>query len=231
MPLRGQFEAAFRLKPAGAPPLSVENTITLFSSIFFFRKASTTRPTDSSSLLSMPENKETILYRTIFLKLWDGRNISFFSLLRTRGKRKLISLHSAIEARWKIRVRKILFLLQNNLNRRNFREISVVTGKASTVVVEDIGELGDVLVGCRQRVVRISGVDCGVGQVEEHRPTGVVIVDQFHSLLREDIRGILAVEVPSWLQSSPHVQSPIRLHLSRKEFLSRTDQHCVAITI
>lgn len=93
------------------------------------------------------------------------------------------------------------------------REISstLVTSKSSTVVVEDFGEFGYVVVVCRQRVVRISGVDCGVGQVEEHRATGVVIVDQSNSLLREHVRRILAVEVPGRLQSSPHVQSPIRL--------------------
>lgn len=64
VPLRGQFEAAFKLKPAGGPPLSVENTITLFFSIPFLRRASTTWPTDSSSLLSIPAIKSS--YR--FLK-------------------------------------------------------------------------------------------------------------------------------------------------------------------
>ena len=64
VPLRGQFEAAFKLKPAGGPPLSVENTITLFFSIPFLRSASTTWPTDSSSLLSIPAIKSS--YR--FLK-------------------------------------------------------------------------------------------------------------------------------------------------------------------
>ena len=65
------------------------------------------------------------------------------------------------------------------------REISstLVTSKSSTVVVEDFGEFGYVVVVCRQRVVRISGVDCGVGQVEEHRATGVVIVDQSNSFV------------------------------------------------
>lgn len=144
-------------------------------------------------------------------------SVSFLRLLLcTRRKREAfnpIVIEAIREMENSIPSSIQFFPLQNNLNRgqRNFREISVVTSKPSTVVVEDVGELGDVMVGCRQRVVRISGMDCGVGQVEEHRATGVVIVDQFHSLLREDVRRILAVEVPGWLQSSPHVQSPVRL--------------------
>lgn len=108
---------------------------------------------------------------------------------------------------------------------------TLITSKASTVVIEDVGELGDVLVVCRQGIVRISGVDCGVGQVEEHGATGVVIVDQFHSLLREHVRGILAVEVPGWLQSSPHVQSPIRLRLNGIEhWLANSDHEFESLT-
>lgn len=53
-PLSGQLDAAFKLKPAAAPPLSVENTITQSLRIFFLLKASTIWPTDLSNLFNMP---------------------------------------------------------------------------------------------------------------------------------------------------------------------------------
>lgn len=55
-PLRGQFEAAFKLNPAAAPPLSETNTMIELSNILTFCKASTTRPTDSSNSCSIPRH-------------------------------------------------------------------------------------------------------------------------------------------------------------------------------
>lgn len=49
-PLRGQLDAAFPLKPAAGPPLSVVNTIMLLSSIPLLARAFTTCPTESSTL-------------------------------------------------------------------------------------------------------------------------------------------------------------------------------------
>lgn len=86
------------------------------------------------------------------------------------------------------------------------------TCEPSSIVIEDIVELGDFLVRRRKRIVRVSGVHGRVGQVQEHRPTRVVLVDQSHRLLRENVRGILTVQVPRWLHAPSHVQAPIRLH-------------------
>ncbi|GLH14179.1 Protein of unknown function [Gryllus bimaculatus] len=45
----GQLDAAFRLKPAAGPPLSVEKMMILLLSILALFRAATTRPTDWSS--------------------------------------------------------------------------------------------------------------------------------------------------------------------------------------
>lgn len=57
-PLKGQFDAALRLKPAAGPPLSVEKIITEFSSIPALNKASTTLPTESSNFDTIAERSK-----------------------------------------------------------------------------------------------------------------------------------------------------------------------------
>lgn len=93
-----------------------------------------------------------------------------------------------------------------------FESLIVVTCETSSIVIEDIGELSDFFVRRRKRIVRITGVHGCVRHVQEHRSTGVVRVDQSHRFLRENVRGILAVQVPGRFHAPSHVQAPVRLN-------------------
>lgn len=55
-PLSGQLEAAFKLNPAGAPPLSVEKMIILSFSMSFLDNASTSSPIASSIFVKIAVN-------------------------------------------------------------------------------------------------------------------------------------------------------------------------------
>ena len=78
-PRSGQLEAAFPLKPAAGPPLSVVKTIIEFWSMSFSDNALTTFPTDSSSLETIAAPNQLMVSSTatgnamhLFTEQFDG---------------------------------------------------------------------------------------------------------------------------------------------------------------